>query len=66
MQKEKLTRDDLRSIPNGGSITIALPSAQACYSAKTLAYQAQHIMNCKFSVRADFTENTLTITRSAL
>ena len=53
----KLTRDDLRSIDVGKTKTFYLPA---------LTYQFQNLMGCKFSVKTDYTANTLTITRNAI
>mgnify|MGYP006874345933 FL=1 len=62
----KLTRDDLRSIDVGRTKTFYLPDAKACDNGKSLAYQFQNFLGCKFSVQTDYTANTLTITRNAL
>ena len=62
----KLTRDDLRSIDVGRTKTFYLPDAKACDNGKSLAYQFQNLLGCKFSVQTDYTVNTLTITRNAL
>ncbi len=62
----KLTRDDLRSIDVGRTKTFYLPDAKACDNGKSLAYQFQNLLGCKFSVQTDYTANTLTITRNAL
>lgn len=62
----KLTRDDLRSIDVGKTKTFYLPDAKACDNGKSLAYQFQNLLGCKFSVQTDYTANTLTITRNAL
>lgn len=62
----KLTRDDLRSIEVGRTKAFTLPDAKACDNGKALAYQFQNILRCKFSVKTDYTANTLTITRNAI
>lgn len=62
----KLTRNDLRSIDVGRTKTFYLPDAKACDNGKSLAYQFQNLLGCKFSVQTDYTANTLTITRNAL
>ena len=62
----KLTRDDLRSIDVGETKTFTLPNAKACDNGKSLAYQLQNLIGCKFSVKTDYSANTLTITRTAL
>lgn len=62
----KLTRDDLRSIDVGKTKTFYLPDAKACDNGKSLTYQFQNLMGCKFSVKTDYTAHTLTITRNAI
>ncbi|MCI6672093.1 MAG: hypothetical protein MSG77_06095 [Prevotella sp.] len=62
----KLTRDDLRSIEMGKTKTFALPDARACDNGKSLTYQTQNLMGCKFSVKTDYVASTLTITRNAI
>ena len=62
----KLTRDDLRSIDVGKTKTFYLPDAKACDNGKALTYQFQNLIGCKFSVKTDYTANTLTITRNAI
>lgn len=62
----KLTRDDLRAIPEGETKTFTLPDPWACDSGKALAYQFQNLLGCKFSIRTDYSAKTLTITRKAL
>lgn len=62
----KLTRDDLRSIDVGRTKVFTLPNAKACDNGKSLTYQFQNLLGCKFSVQTDYTANTLTITRNAL
>lgn len=47
----KLTRDDLRSINVGETKTFTLPNARACDNGKSLAYQLQNLISCKFSVK---------------
>ncbi len=62
----KLTRDNLRSIDVGQTKVFALPNAKACDNGKSLAYQFQNIVGCKYRVQTDYATNTLTITRNAL
>lgn len=62
----KLTREDLRSIDVGETKAFYLPDAKACDNGKALTYQFQNLMGCKFSVKTDYTANTLTITRNAI
>ncbi len=63
---ERLTRADLRSIDVDETKTFTLPNAKACDNGKSLAYQFQNILECKFRVSTDYTNNQLTITRIAL
>lgn len=63
MKQGRVTRDDLRAIPKGQTRTFELPSAAACDSGKSMAYQMQNILSCKFTCETNYTENTLTITR---
>lgn len=63
---EKLTRDDLRSINVGETKTFTLPNARACDNGKSLAYQFQNILECKFKVATNYQSNQLTITRTTL
>jgi hypothetical protein len=64
MKQDKVTREDLRAIRSGETRTFELPSAAACDSGKSMAYQMQNILGCKFSCETNYTENTLSITRS--
>ena len=50
----------------GKAIKFYLPDAKACDNGKALTYQFQNLMGCKFSVKTDYTANTLTITRNAI
>ena len=63
---ERITRDALRAMNIGETRTFKLPDAQACDTGKSTAYQMQNVLRCKFSVQTNYTENTLTITKSAL
>ena len=63
MKQEKVTREDLRSISKGETRTFELPSASACDSGKSMSYQMQNIIGCKFTCETNYTENTLSITR---
>ncbi len=62
----KLTRDDLRSLEIGETKTFHLSDAKACDNGKSVAYQLQNLLGCKFNVKTDYAANTLTITRNAL
>ncbi len=50
----------------GETRTFDLPNAQACDNGKSVAYQLQNQLRCKFSVQTDYTSNRLTVTKSAL
>lgn len=62
---ERVTRDALRAMGIGETRTFKLPDAQACDNGKSTAYQMQNVLRCKFSVQTNYTDNTLTITKSA-
>lgn len=63
---ERVTRDALRAMDIGETRTFDLPNAQACDNGKSVAYQLQNQLRCKFSVQTDYVNNRLTITKSAL
>lgn len=63
---ERVTRDALRAMAIGETRTFDLPNAQACDNGKSVAYQLQNQLHCKFSVSTDYVNNRLTITKSAL
>ena len=65
-ETKNLTREDLRALAPGEAKTFTMPNIQACYCGKSLAYQTQHLLNCKFSVSVDYSKNTLTIQRNEL
>lgn len=48
----------------GETRTFDLPNAQACDNGKSVAYQLQNQLRCKFSVSTDYVNNRLTITKS--
>lgn len=62
----RVTREDLKGIPVGGSRVFALNSAKACDSAKATAYQMQNILGCKFKIATDYSKNEIQIAREAL
>jgi hypothetical protein len=62
----KVTREELRNMEFGESRKFELPNAQACDNGKSVAYQMQNLLGCKFSVTTDYTTNTLTITKNAI
>ena len=63
---ERVTRDALRAMADGETRTFDLPNAQACDNGKSVAYQLQNQLCCKFSVSTDYVNNRLTITKTAL
>ena len=63
---ERITRKDLMEMQLGETKAFDLPSARACDNGKTIAYQLQNILRCKFSVSTDYAINRLTVTKSAL
>lgn len=63
METIKLTVEDLRRIPMGGTETFALPDAQAVRNGKSLLYQQQHVLGCRFTAESDFINCRLTVTK---
>ena len=63
---DKVTRDALRAMAIGETRSFDLPNAQACDNGKSVAYQMQNLLRCRFSVSTDYVNNRLTITKSAL
>ncbi len=63
---DKLTRDHLREMAIGETKDFKLPTAQAVDTAGTVAYQMQNVERCKFSVKKDYANTTITITKSEL
>lgn len=59
----KVTREELRRMKDGETRTFVLPDAAACNSAKSLAYQTQLLIKCKFRISTDYKNNRLTITK---
>lgn len=66
MKTEKVTREDLRNMQMGETKVFDLLNAQACDNGKSVAYQMQNLLGCKFSISTDYTSNRLTITKSAV
>lgn len=66
MKVEKVTREDLRTMQMGETKSFLLPNAQACDNGKSVAYQMQNLLGCKFSISTDYTSNKLTITKNAV
>lgn len=63
---DRVTRDALRAMAIGETRSFDLPNAQACDNGKSVAYQMQNLLRCRFSVSTDYVSNRLTITKSAL
>lgn len=63
--KEKVSSKTLRGMNTGQSLTFELPDADAINSGKAIAYRLQNSLRCKFSAESDYTNNRLTITKSA-
>ena len=59
----KLTTARLKALPPEKEVQIRLPTAAALNSAKSLTYQMQHVLNCKFTVRTDYAKGIISITR---
>ena len=53
----------LREMEIGETRRFNLPNAEACNSGKSTAYQAQHLLRCKFKMKTDYSTNTLTVTK---
>lgn len=62
-RKDKLTREDLRSIGAGETKTFYLTDAAAIMSAAVNAAQTGAIDGCKFKCSRDYVENTITVTK---
>lgn len=65
MGKSKVTTDMIRQMEIGQTLTFELQDAKAIESGKTIAYRAQHILNCKIKAVSDYANNRLTITKNA-
>lgn len=64
MKTEKITMAILREIPIGETREYSLPSANAVNTGQSLAYRAQYVLRCKFSLSSDYVNNTISITKS--
>lgn len=60
---EKLTMTRLKELPNEQEVQMHLPTVASLNSAKSMAYQMQHVLGCKFTMRTDYAHCTLSITR---
>lgn len=61
--RENVRNADLEKIPFGGSVTFRLPTAKACYNAKSAAYVLGRKSGVRFSVTTDFSKNQITISK---
>lgn len=59
----KVTMSTLREMRIGETRRFTLPTAAACNSGKSTAYQAQHLIRCQFKMATDYSTNTLAITK---
>ena len=62
----RVTRELLKGMSGGDTLTVELPDAAAIESGKVTAYQLQRLEGCKFSMSSDYVKRTLTITRTDL
>lgn len=62
--RENVRNADLEKIPFGGSATFRLPTAKACYNAKSAAYVLGRKLGVRFSVTTDFSKNQITISKT--
>lgn len=62
--ENKVTVALLKAMKPGETKTFRVKNALACESGKTLASKYGHILKCRFSVRTDYTDCTLTITKN--
>lgn len=60
---EKMTREQLRALPFGKARTFELPAARDIINATSLIYRSQHVLGCRFTVRCDYEQLRMTITR---
>lgn len=62
-KRKNVRQADLNKIPVGGSVTFKLPTAKACYNAKSAAYVLGRKLGVRFSVATDFSKNQITISK---
>ena len=60
----RVTRELLKGMAAGETLTVELPDAAAIERGKASAYQLQRIEGCKFRMSSDYVARTLTITRT--
>ena len=63
MKLDKITQEFLEMLAMKQTVTVELPSAVAMRNGRSLAYQRQYEMGCRFSIVSDNVNNTLTITK---
>jgi hypothetical protein len=63
---DKLTMTRLKELPYGQEVQIHLPTVAALNSAKSMTYQMQHVLGCKFTVRTNYAGCNISITRHDL
>ena len=63
MKKTKITRNDFRKMVLGVPVKFTDIEPNNIESARTSAYQMGRLMNCKFTVSADYDARTVTITK---
>lgn len=61
MRVEKITVEMLRAQAMGDKMVYELPGNRACFNGKSLCYNVQHLLECKFRCRTNYVESTLTI-----
>lgn len=71
MIKDKVTTEALRDMAMGETIEFALPpqepeTSRAAKSGKTMAYQLQRELECKFSAAVDYENKVLTISKNPI
>lgn len=62
----KVTVNALKQMQPGKSVVFILDQVRDIYSAKTLAYQQQAMLGCKFSTSTDIDNKTITITKNEI
>ena len=65
MGKATISRDEFRSMEFGVPVTFTDMEPNNIESARTSAYQMGRLMNCKFTVSADYDARTVTIKKEA-
>lgn len=63
MKAEKVTRELLRSMAPGATITIELPSYSKIESARTLISQVRRLDNVDYTAESDTVKNIIKIKR---